>query len=85
VLRQQQAAEDVDEDLEDLIKQLESLREADDKSAELDVVMPEGWKASGGADLRFFGPNGIEAGVHDLPVYAYMATLRDYFSYVQAG
>jgi hypothetical protein len=71
------------EDMEELLEMMEKLQLAAEGSAAADAKLPEGWSEVAGAEKRFLGPGGAEAGLLDLPVFAYMATLKRYFGGMQ--
>jgi hypothetical protein len=61
-----------------LLEKLQVGAEAAERTGE--VQLPEGWvEMKEGADAKYLGPEGVEAGVQDLPVYAYLATMKKYF------
>ena len=73
-----------DETFKELLQLLEKLLAPGAGVGAAAAQMPEGWEeVKGSAEPRFIGPAGEEAWVQDLPVHAYMATLRKYFGGMQ--
>jgi hypothetical protein len=72
------------QDMEELLKMMERMQPAAERGrAVADAKLPEGWSAGGWGREEVLGARGAEAGLMDLPVFAYMATLKRYFGGMQ--